>query len=49
MNKYSHLNYYGATSIEMNDDVMFELFGEVIKYDNKENDTNNGNRESKNQ
>ena len=42
-NKYSHLNYWGAGNIEMDDDVA-KLFGEVVK--NEENGVNNGNRES---
>lgn len=39
-NKYSHLNYWGATNIEMDADVA-ELFGEVIH--NEEDGVNNRN------
>ena len=41
MGKYSHLNYYGTADIELDDDVMFELFGEVIPNEEDRTDTRN--------
>lgn len=41
MSKYSHLNYYGATDIEIDNDVMLELFGEVLSNEENRNDTRN--------